>query len=257
MRAGKSNHAGFTLVELLVAMVIGLIMLGAVIGLYVTSSQTAKFQSGLLRVEENGRFATDMISRTIRMAGYDDPLDDSEDSPTTVVELPTPYMSGTNNSGGTLFTMSNLKSTGDTIAVRYQGGTDIRDCQGRPVGSNEWVTSQYGITTGSNLVCATQDMGGTTIDGVTIAEGVEDMLILYGLDTDNDGFANRYVNASGVNNWASVVSVRVMLLVNSVFPSLGGNDTVCLGCTNFAGSNDRLIRAQYETTIQIRNQAPS
>ncbi len=61
---------GFTLVELLVAMTIGLIILGAVAQIFATSSATYNVEEDLARVQENGRFAIDFIRRDLRMGGY-------------------------------------------------------------------------------------------------------------------------------------------------------------------------------------------
>ncbi len=61
---------GFTLVELLVAMTIGLIILGAVAQIFATSSATYNVEEDLARVQENGRFAMDFIRRDLRMGGY-------------------------------------------------------------------------------------------------------------------------------------------------------------------------------------------
>ena len=61
---------GFTLVELMVAMTIGLIILAAVAQIFVTSRGTYTLEEGLARVQENGRFAINFVSEDIRMAGY-------------------------------------------------------------------------------------------------------------------------------------------------------------------------------------------
>lgn len=62
--------AGFGLVELLVAMAIGLFLVGGVISLYVTSSADRRVTEGLSRIQESGRFANEFLSRDIRMAGF-------------------------------------------------------------------------------------------------------------------------------------------------------------------------------------------
>jgi type IV pilus assembly protein PilW len=61
---------GFTLVELMVAMTIGLIILGAVGQIFATSSGTYALEEGLARLQENGRFAMNFVVKDIRMAGY-------------------------------------------------------------------------------------------------------------------------------------------------------------------------------------------
>ena len=61
---------GFTLVELMVAMTIGLIILGAVAQIFATSRGTYVLQEDLARLQENGRFSMDFIAHDLRMAGY-------------------------------------------------------------------------------------------------------------------------------------------------------------------------------------------
>jgi prepilin-type N-terminal cleavage/methylation domain-containing protein len=59
----KAPSGGFTLVELMVAVTIGLIILAAVSRIFVTSRASYKLDEGLARVQENGRFAVDFLTR--------------------------------------------------------------------------------------------------------------------------------------------------------------------------------------------------
>lgn len=59
---------GFTLVELLVAMAVGLLVLGALVTLLVQTNQASRINSGAARMQENARFAIDLISRDLRMS---------------------------------------------------------------------------------------------------------------------------------------------------------------------------------------------
>ena len=61
---------GFTLVELMVALVIGLLLLGGVLQLFIGSKQTYQIQEALGRVQQESRFALDTLSRELRMIGY-------------------------------------------------------------------------------------------------------------------------------------------------------------------------------------------
>lgn len=67
---------GFTLVELMVAMTIGLVILAAVSTLFVSSKQTYTTQDRLARLQENARFAVQFIIKDLRMAGYFGCLDE-------------------------------------------------------------------------------------------------------------------------------------------------------------------------------------
>ena len=61
---------GFTVVELMVALVLGLILLGGVLQIYLSTKRTHDITEGLSRLQESTRFSFDMMARDIRMAGY-------------------------------------------------------------------------------------------------------------------------------------------------------------------------------------------
>lgn len=61
---------GITLIELMVAMVIGLILTAGVIQIFVGSQQTYRFQESLSRVQESGRYAAEAISRDLRGSDF-------------------------------------------------------------------------------------------------------------------------------------------------------------------------------------------
>ena len=62
--------AGLTLVELMIAITLGLVVTLAVSQIFVTSRSTYTVEEGLARVQEAGRFAMDLITNDVRMAGY-------------------------------------------------------------------------------------------------------------------------------------------------------------------------------------------
>lgn len=64
------GQTGFGLVELMIAMTIGLILLGGIGYLYLGSRGAYRTTDNLSRMQENARYALDMMSRDIRMAGY-------------------------------------------------------------------------------------------------------------------------------------------------------------------------------------------
>jgi type IV pilus assembly protein PilW len=69
---GISGRAsGFSLVELLVAMAIGLVVLGAIYSVFTIQNKTFSKQEQIVEMQQNARAAMDMMSREIRMAGYD------------------------------------------------------------------------------------------------------------------------------------------------------------------------------------------
>lgn len=68
-RASRPRQSGFTLVEVLVAVALGLLLMAGIITLFGGISGTNKVQNGLARLQENGRFALMRMETDMRMAG--------------------------------------------------------------------------------------------------------------------------------------------------------------------------------------------
>ena len=66
----KRRQLGLSLIELMVALVIGLLLLGGLIQIYLSNKQSYNAQEQLARMQESGRFAMDLITRDLRRAGY-------------------------------------------------------------------------------------------------------------------------------------------------------------------------------------------
>ncbi|CDH45107.1 PilW family protein [Candidatus Contendibacter odensensis] len=64
------RQRGLSLVEILVALVISLFLIAGVIQLFISSKQTYRNYDALSRLQENGRFALEAMSRDIRMASF-------------------------------------------------------------------------------------------------------------------------------------------------------------------------------------------
>ena len=63
------RQAGFSLVELMIALVLGLILIIGAASVYVTNQQAARTNEGLARLQESGRIAFELMSREMRQAG--------------------------------------------------------------------------------------------------------------------------------------------------------------------------------------------
>lgn len=100
---------------------------------------------------------------------------------------------------------------------------------------------------------------------ITLAEGIENMQILYGEDTDGDGVANRYATADTAGlDMGNVVSVRISLLIQTTGnygDNLTENPQTYTYRTKYAYSNitptDNRIRRVFTTTVKLRNRGSS
>lgn len=91
------------------------------------------------------------------------------------------------------------------------------------------------------------------VESVELVDGVQDMQILYGEDTNSDGNADQYRAASAVNDMEDVKSLRISLLLQSSRDrALSKAQSLTYNGNNIDGSDLRLRRV-YTLTSTLRN----
>ncbi len=206
---------GFTIVELMVALLIGLFLLGGMLTLVQDNRRAFASQNQLAQLQDAERLAMTMITDVIQSAGYyPDPT-----SNTAVSALP---VAGTLAAGQALAGTYNAASPGDTITVRYATttGDGILNCIG---GTNTtgavaplMYTNIFRVFNGQ-LIC---NLNGTDypLVGTAAANGISinKLQILYGVNNSGSGSSvDSYVNAAAVPNWSNVISIQVTLTFNN------------------------------------------
>ena len=66
----QQSQLGLSLIELMIALVVGLLLLGGLIQIYLSNKQSYNAQEQLARMQESGRFSMDIITRDLRRAGF-------------------------------------------------------------------------------------------------------------------------------------------------------------------------------------------
>ncbi|MEW5754839.1 MAG: PilW family protein [Pseudomonadota bacterium] len=240
LKAHTRQH-GFNIVELMVAITISLILLAGVAQLFLSNKASHNVQNGKGLLQENARFALEALATGIVTAGYD--IRSLSD---TAAKLDLAATQDNAVENATLsFTMASGRAS-DNIAVVHSAATD---CMGMATGG---LTTDLYYINGTTLMCL--GSGGTA--GV-IADGVENMQILYGLDTDADDIANSFVSAASLNtgNVNNVVSVKIALLVSTV-DTVGQNapgDYTVLNAPALGPFTDNRLRQVFSRTILLRN----
>ncbi len=69
-RLTRPNNAGFSLVELMVAISISLVLLIGLIQVFISSKRSYNIQNSIARMQENGRYAVELLNKDLRSAGY-------------------------------------------------------------------------------------------------------------------------------------------------------------------------------------------
>ena len=125
-RVQKENQTGFGLVELMIAMTLGLILLGGIGYLYIGSRGAFRTTDNLSRIQENARFALDMMGRDIRMAGYLGCGNLSSMQVTTIANAPVPQMTP----GNALIGYDAGAGWVNPTAIARVAGTDVLSVMG-------------------------------------------------------------------------------------------------------------------------------
>lgn len=249
-------QTGMTLIEIMIALLIGAFLLGGVIQIFIGTKQTNRMQENLSRLQENGRFAMDFISKDIRMAGYWGCLN-------PLVGVANTDVDGTNdNAAGTA---DNIQDGTDTITIRgaFDSSKTTLPTNTTPptktCGDSVDITAAYYTDTSSKITykidggVLMKDTNATapkTTDPYPLIEDIENMQILYGADTDTpaDATPNYYVPAGTVGlDMSKVVSVRISLSVVTHDDHLAA-----VARTN----GDHKIGRTFTSTIALRNRLP-
>jgi len=73
MQPGQRRYLqqqGLTLIELMIALTLGLIIIGALLAVFLANNQSANQTEATAQLQDNGRSALDILGRDISMAGY-------------------------------------------------------------------------------------------------------------------------------------------------------------------------------------------
>ncbi len=86
-----------------------------------------------------------------------------------------------------------------------------------------------------------------------LVEGVQDLQVLYGVDSDGDGFPNQYLDADNVPDFDDVVAARIMLLLQSIDDNVAEAPQTYTFNGVQVTPNDRRIRQAFTMTVALRN----
>ena len=82
-----SRQRGLSLVELMIAMALGLVLILGVGNIFVANRITINLQEGMAHIQETGRFAFHRIGKSIHGAGYFGCMGPDITSPKLIAEL--------------------------------------------------------------------------------------------------------------------------------------------------------------------------
>ncbi len=265
-----TKQAGLSLLELMVAMIVGLFIIVGISSVYLGNKRSNITTNELSQLQDNGRAILEQLTETIQHTGYSS----TSAAPSNEVFITSAVANASCSDGsdsvlntGIFSTMANNTAYGDTVGVIYLGDNQLNaDCGAAELpascrmgsGATSAAARIYnyfyvapGATGVPELLCS----GSRNTAAQTIAQGVENLQLTYGEDSNADGTPDRYVNSANVTNWGNVVSVHIAVLVRSLRPIAVANEARSYRLSDDAiiSTNDRYLRAVFTTTIRLRN----
>lgn len=195
------DQSGFTLLELLVALLLSTLALAAIVQLVTSAGGATKLQDNQAVLHDRIRYAERLLGRAISEAGYSPrPWDPSLSIPAITAE-----------------TTDAATPSGDRLVVQawsdrncFDNLNPARDATGAALfylRRNRFDLSGSGQLTRQCSYGPTQDNLVTQIRRQGLVPGVEAFQLLFGLDGDGDGAVERWAWAGG---WAAEMQVRAV-----------------------------------------------
>jgi type IV pilus assembly protein PilW len=223
------TQRGFTLVELMIAILIGLFLVGGLLTLTGAMKRTGGVQGNLDQLHDGERLALTIMTDVVQEAGFF-PLTTANianASSTATLQFPA---TGVWTAGQVVYGTDGGTAGAplDTVSVRYitGGGDGVLNCTGATsAAAATWINTfqvdglgdlQCVLTTGTTVAAPVNLVNGVNTSGANVG-GVLYMGILYGVQSNaaaGTTSIDSYLTATQVTNnnlWNSVISMQVTL----------------------------------------------
>ena len=326
------RQTGFSLVELMVGLTLGLMLIAGAVSIYLATKKSYTEVEQVAALTENARFAEQIVGESLRHMGFLGEVTANKVEVAPGLAAPagdcaSPAAAGAYNlarlgyavtvasDGSALGCITDGVAGTDVLVIKralprpYSAGPRLRDPDDPPSGT---IDTPHGLEDGRTYVM-TNNVTGLLFDGATppsittggkipggtaweyqyevfyirqenpgdipmlsrrvlsyngadamefttedIAEGVENLQLLFGYDSDGNGDVDTYkdlvaIEASG--NWQDVESVEVFMLVRSATSDAQYTDakTYRLGDVTVGPLNDHFRRLISHTSVSLRN----
>lgn len=278
MKIINHNQVGFTLIELMISMVIGIVVVATGFTIYVQTIKVESYIQAELSLQSNSYFIHQTLRQYVNQAGYR-PLDHSGSNPRILPIKLTDNAFGSGETSGSIISSSSFVASGvqadavdawedgqyirvdsDGFSIKFEGSSDLAgdadgsvvNCQGDAIESGVVEELNFSINEGS-LQCTASN--GMVVDLVSIDDEVEveQLVVRWGIDTDNDASVDEYRLASGATaSSEKILSARFTLLLSSKNAVQNASATYIFDGVEFT-STDKKLRQELTTTVQLKH----
>ena len=164
-RDQRYRQMGFTLIELMISLVLGLLISAAAIQIYLVNVKTSSIQASGSELQDASVFGLQQLEKNVRLANLGNPSTQIDGTTVNggivltglnigVPATPTPYpntgyltrRAGDTSTGPNKWTgISNTNTNSDQLTIQYINitGNPLRDCEGSAAAINDIVIERY------------------------------------------------------------------------------------------------------------------
>lgn len=269
------NNKGFTLIELMVSLVLGLIIVGAAFQMLISGQRSLAFQESIQGLQDNANIGINYVADDIKLTNLNLPFTEIKPNQVSGLIVKTAnYMTGatsTSVSGeGSASDFVNAKS--DVLVIQYKPDQSKEyDCEGNSINSDDIVVQRYFIRKDANDYVLACDAGkykdGIALSGLNgtgqiIVKGVDLFKIRIGVkDSTNALSYKTLAEFSALPNTSKAVSLQIGILSRSL-DSISSNSEEKLKhkifSTEYSITKPTNVTTKYvwipvERTIALRN----
>ena len=283
-----SRHSGFTLVELMVAITLGLLVTAAAIQLYITGITSYNVQKAMSSIQDSASFGVNYILDDVRKANLSAPsayINDQQ--PNSGLILTSNNVSELKDNKQLLtlndayLTKSavgdgNVSQKSDQLIIRYQANESGYDCTGKTLPVNTYVVQRYFVGSDKalrcvsdqyqqtgNIITGTDGKTKTTLDlsgnGQIIIPNVDYIRVQLGYVKGalNNPTAMSYVSINDYLDVSKTPAVKKNIngIQQSIKPNINVIQIGLLVQSNENAGNDSIVRNRNKQTFDVLGQS--
>lgn len=274
----KKLVKGFTLVELLISLTLGLIVTSALVQVYQSNTQLLVYNNALSNIQQDGRYVISALRQSLMSVGmyneFSANLDRSIDVDMEAIYIRAHpvVIEADYDIDPTIGSIEAAEAASDTLVINIMGSTACTGSNFDFADNAEFhIVNEYFLEENS-LRCRGHDgrylrglkANGANGQSVTLIENIHDFQVMYGISqptgTVETGMVTSWVTADRLVEFINpdtsipVVALKIAILVkNDEELALGQTRRIkLLGHAAFDAEEDGLYRV-FETVILLRN----
>ncbi|WP_227429835.1 prepilin-type N-terminal cleavage/methylation domain-containing protein [Psychrobacter sp. I-STPA6b] len=274
------SQQGFTLIELMIALVLGLLVAAAAVQVFYISQRTATTQSSASGVQDSAVFGLQRLEQDIRLAHYGaaNRILKNDTKQAGVLLTTTNSIPDTPDTATALITNSDLLSKGrahdssfggsqksDQLTIQYKAPQTMYDCEQTVVKKGQLIIERYFLrsdTTTSKLGLACDSNNSRTAANIASGFGDNGQIVIPNVDQfrallmTEEGY--RDIETYKTSGTKPIYGIKLGLVLagdNSVLEASGATSFNLLGdnITLASATGAQPVRRVYEPTILLRN----